>query len=83
MSDAELAEMLLRVMDSDLSVEQGPERSVNKVSRRLAETRLAREQLGFEGEVSLEDGLARLVEWWRAEKTGAPAQPVRSLAGAS
>src|SRR3954471_22973228 len=31
----ELAEMLLGVMGSDLSVEFGPERSVNKVSRRL------------------------------------------------
>ena len=31
-------EMLLRVMGSDLDVEYGPERAVNKVSRRLADT---------------------------------------------
>jgi nucleoside-diphosphate-sugar epimerase len=79
----ELAEMLLRVMGSDLSVEHGPERGVNKVSRRLADTGLAREQLGFEAEVGLEEGLARLVDWWRAETAGAPAEPVRSLAAAS
>jgi UDP-glucose 4-epimerase len=78
-----LAEMLLRVMDSDLSVVHGPERSVNKVSRRLADTTLAQERLGFEAEVDLEEGLTRLVEWWRAERAGAPAEPVRGLAGAS
>lgn len=77
----ELAEMLLAVMGSDLSVEFGPERSVNKVSRRLAETTFAREQLGFEAETGLEDGLTRLVEWWKAERAGAPAEPVRGFAG--
>lgn len=64
----ELAEMLLRVMDSDLSVEHGPERAVNKVPRRLADTDLARRDLGFEATISLEEGLRRLVEWWRAER---------------
>lgn len=78
-----LAEMLLRVMGSDLDVVHGPERSVNKVSRRLADTELARERLGFASEVDLEEGLTRLVEWWRAERTGAPAEPVRALARAT
>ena len=32
----------------------------------------AREQLGFEAEVDLEEGLTRLVEWWRAERAGVP-----------
>jgi UDP-glucose 4-epimerase len=76
----ELAEMLLHVMGSDLAVEHGPERAVNGVTRRLAGTDLAREQLGFEAEVDLEEGLTRLVEWWRAERAGAPAEPVRALA---
>jgi UDP-glucose 4-epimerase len=79
----ELAEMMLNVMGSDLSVEFGPERSVNKVSRRLADTSKARELLGFEAEVDLEEGLTRLVDWWKAERTGAPAEPVRGLARAS
>jgi UDP-glucose 4-epimerase len=76
----ELAEMLLHVMGSDLSVEHGPARAVNGVTRRLASTELAREQLGFEAEVDLEEGLTRLVEWWRAERAGAPTKPTRSLA---
>jgi UDP-glucose 4-epimerase len=66
----ELAELLLKVMRSDLSVEHGSERSVNKVSRRLADTGVARERLGFEAEVGLEEGLRRLVGWWRAEREG-------------
>jgi UDP-glucose 4-epimerase len=66
-----LAEMLLAVMGSDLSVEHGPARPVNGVTRRLADTSAAREQLGFEAEVDLEEGLTRLVEWWRAERASA------------
>ncbi len=64
----ELAQLLLEVMDSDLPVEHGPERSVNKVPRRLADTKLARERLGFEAEVDLQEGLRRLVEWWSSER---------------
>jgi len=63
-----LADALLKVMGSDLSIEYGPERAVNKVSRRLAGTDKARELLGFEAQVGLEDGLTQLVEWWRAER---------------
>jgi UDP-glucose 4-epimerase len=68
----ELAQMLLRVMGSELAVEHGPTRAVNGVTRRLASTDLAREQLGFEAEVDLEEGLTRLVEWWQAERAGEP-----------
>jgi UDP-glucose 4-epimerase len=74
-----LAEMLLRVMDSDLGVEHGPERSVNKVSRRLADTTLARDAIGFEAEVGLEEGLTQLVTWWRAERDGKAGGPIREL----
>jgi UDP-glucose 4-epimerase len=64
---AELAHMLLRVMGSDLAVEYGPARAVNNVARRLADTTRARERLGFEAELGLEEGLRTLVDWWRAE----------------
>ena len=64
----ELAAMLLRVMGSGLPVEHGPERAVNKVPRRLADTSRARDLLGFAAEIDLEDGLTRLVDWWRAER---------------
>ena len=54
-------------MDSDLTVEFGPERPVNGVTRRLADTSAAARDLGFEAKVSLDEGMRRLVEWWRAE----------------
>jgi UDP-glucose 4-epimerase len=62
---AGLAAALLSAMDSDLSVEFGPERAVNGVTRRLADISAARDDLGFVAEVGLEDGLRQLVEWWR------------------
>jgi UDP-glucose 4-epimerase len=77
---AELAAFLLEAMESDLSVVFGPERAVNKVPRRLADTRLASERLGFRAEVTIQEGLRRLVDWWRAER---PDSPVRTLAAAT
>jgi UDP-glucose 4-epimerase len=41
---------------------------VNSVVRRLADTSRARERLGFEAEVGLDEGLRGLVGWWRAER---------------
>lgn len=61
----DLARALLRVMDSDIDIEYGTEREVNGVRRRLADTSAAQHDLGFETRVGLEDGLRRLVEWWR------------------
>ena len=68
----ELAETLLRVMGSNLSVEYGPERSVNAVRRRLAAVGSARRELGFEAGVGLEEGLGKLVQWWHEQKEGVP-----------
>lgn len=64
----ELAQALLSVMGSSLAVEYGPERKVNAVSRRLADTTKAAEAIGFRASVSLEEGLRRLVKWWQAEQ---------------
>lgn len=64
----QLAELLLEVMGSRLRVEHGPARAVNPVSRRLADTTAAWQDLGFRAEVGLADGLAELVEWWARER---------------
>ena len=45
----ELAQQLLEAMGSDLSVQFGPERAVNKVPRRLADTRLAQRAARLRG----------------------------------
>jgi UDP-glucose 4-epimerase len=65
---AELAHALLDAMASDLPVELGPARAVNGIKRRLGDTTRARELLGFEAEVALDDGLRSLVAWWRAQR---------------
>jgi UDP-glucose 4-epimerase len=62
----QLAELLQQVMGSQLPLEFGPARAVNGVTRRLADITRAREVLGWKPEVSLEDGLRRLVTWWRS-----------------
>jgi UDP-glucose 4-epimerase len=61
----DLASSLLKVMWSESQPEYGPARKVNAVPRRLAETGRAHRMIGFQSRVSLEDGLRRLVAWWR------------------
>jgi UDP-glucose 4-epimerase len=64
----DLAEALMRVMGRKLEPEFGPERRVNAVPRRLASTEKAKRLLGWEAQVSLDEGLERLVNWWRANR---------------
>jgi UDP-glucose 4-epimerase len=64
----ELVNALLKVMNSDLTPEYGPERKVNPVSRRLASTAKAESLLGFKASVNLEQGLKSLVQWWREKR---------------
>jgi len=64
----DLAYSLVKVMGSDLQPEYGPERKVNPVARRLADVSKAQELLGFKAQVSLEEGLERLVSWWHSQK---------------
>ena len=64
----ELAAALMRVMGVTLEPEYGPERGVNAVPRRLASTAKADRLLGFRAAVALEDGLHRLVAWWRSQR---------------
>ncbi len=64
----ELARALLRAMGSDLPLEFGPPRGVNGVTRRLADVSLASERLGWKAEIGLDEGLRRLVTWWRAQR---------------
>lgn len=62
----QLCDTLLAAMGSKLQarhVEQPSERKSVDVWRRIADTSKARELLGFEAEISLEESLARLVRW--------------------
>jgi len=64
----ELATALLGVMNSNLRPEHYPPRKVNAVERRLASTKAAREKLGFEVTVTLDEGLRHLVRWWQSQR---------------
>lgn len=66
----ELAAALGRVMGVDVAPEYGPSRKATPVWRRLADVRKAERLIGFKAKVSLEEGLAQLVNWW-ARETGA------------
>src|SRR5687768_4593567 len=64
----ELAAALSHVMNVRRASEHALARTVNAVTRRLAATERAERMLGFTAQVPLEEGLARLVEWWRTER---------------
>jgi UDP-glucose 4-epimerase len=67
----ECADMLLHVMKSPLKVEYGEAENVNVVSRRLASTWRAEQEIGFQAVVPFEIGLSRLVDWWRQSRESA------------
>jgi UDP-glucose 4-epimerase len=73
----DLARILCQVMGSELTVDYGPERSVNPVPRRLADTTKARRLLGFEATTDLETGLGDLVAWWRQARLAGVAASAR------
>lgn len=58
-----LLQTLLKVTGSTLDPEFLPERSVNPVPRRLADTRKAEKMLGFKARIDVEEGLRRLIAW--------------------
>ena len=64
----ELANTLSRVMGVSIPPEFGPARKVNSMPRRLAGIEKAERLLGFKAQVSLEDGLRKLVHWWRQQR---------------
>jgi UDP-glucose 4-epimerase len=67
----DLSRMLARVMERNVEPTYGPPRTVNAVPRRLASIGKAQRLLGFSAAVPLEEGLRRLVAWWRAERVRA------------
>jgi UDP-glucose 4-epimerase len=67
----DLASSLTRAMGSDLKPEHGPERALPSVPARKAAIDKAARELGFTAEVDLDEGMRRLVAWWRSETEGA------------
>ena len=76
----ELAERLAAAMGRpDLKPIHEAERQVNSVSRRFADISAATRVIGFRPEVSLDQGLQRLIAWRRAQhdRTSAEAGTVQ------
>ena len=61
----ELAKILSDVMGAALEPQHLEARTVNGVTRRLADTGKAERLLGFKAETQIEEGLRDLVAWWR------------------
>ena len=64
----DLARALGKVMDCDLEPDYQPARKVNAVEHRAADVTKARQMIGFEASVPLEEGLRQLVSWWQHER---------------
>lgn len=65
----QLAQCLLHVMGRrDLKIDYQAERSINPVQRRLADVSKSHHDLDFLAEITLENGLSELVEWWRESR---------------
>jgi len=64
----QLATALMRAMDREIEPIHGPARKVNPVHRRLADTSASERDLGFTAQVGLDEGLRRLVDWWRGQR---------------
>ena len=62
----QLAERLSTVMGGTSELEFQPARKVNPVQRRLADIDKARRLIDFQATVPLDEGLERLVAWWKA-----------------
>ena len=67
----DLAQALAAAMGSTLEPGFGPERRVNPVPRRLADTSKAGRLLDFRARIPLQEGLGELVEWWQDERMAA------------
>ena len=71
----ELAQMVRDVINPEIDIRHVPYTQAygarfEETRRRVPDTRRARELLGFEAEVPLEEGLRHTVDWFRKQRAG-------------
>jgi len=72
----ELAQMIREAVDPEVKIEHIPyaqaygARRFEETRRRVPDTHRARDLLGFEAEVPLEDGLRYTIDWFRQQRAG-------------
>lgn len=62
----ELAEMIVRLTGTNKAIQYAPRSAATLVRNRIGSAVRAREEIGFEARVPLEEGLRRLIAWRRA-----------------
>lgn len=65
----ELLSIILKLKNSNLKPEYHAQRKVNPVKRRCSDTKKAKEMLGFEARVPIEEGIQRLIDWRESVKS--------------
>jgi UDP-glucose 4-epimerase len=78
-SIGEMAELLLRITGSDVGIRYVPE-GVTFVRNRIGSPDRARDELGFEARVGLEEGLRALIEWRQSHQREVRERQERMLA---
>lgn len=73
-SIGELVDKILDITGSPLEPEYHAQ-GMTFVTHRIGSTQKAKQQLGFEATINLDDGLKDVVRWWRASKGQAPPVP--------
>lgn len=61
----ELATLVNQLANSPTPIQFGPRRDWDRSGKRFGSTVKARKEIGFEAQVSLQDGLTRTIEWTR------------------
>jgi UDP-glucose 4-epimerase len=65
---AELAEIILRLKESKLSINFADRSSATLVTNRVGDPKKAKKEIGFEAKIQLEEGLKRLIAWRDIDK---------------
>jgi UDP-glucose 4-epimerase len=64
----EVAEKLLYLTGSNQPINYAPRSQATLVRNRIGSPKCAKEEIGFESQIDLDDGLMRLIEWRKAHK---------------
>jgi UDP-glucose 4-epimerase len=78
-SIAEMAQMLLEITGSDVGIRYEPE-GVTFVKNRIGDPVRAREEIGFDATVPLDEGLRALIDWRARHKEEVAARRERRAA---
>ncbi|UVT16827.1 MAG: GDP-mannose 4,6-dehydratase [Nitrospira sp.] len=64
----ELAEMVIRLTDCNQPIRYAPRSQATLVRNRIGSPKRAKEELGFEAKIELQEGLAKLIAWRAAHQ---------------